>query len=89
MDEGPIGRADDVDYSQGTSGETARCRRGGFCRFLPLHRPPKRSDVRRPHETGRTITKDAADKVEDKAKDVKDRMLGRKTEGPEDHRGAM
>ena len=38
-------------------------------------------------------TKDAADKVEDKienkAKDVKDRMLGRKTEGPEDHHGVM
>jgi peptidoglycan hydrolase-like protein with peptidoglycan-binding domain len=37
-------------------------------------------------------TKDAAnraeDKIEDKAKDVKDRMLGRKTEGPEDHHGA-
>jgi peptidoglycan hydrolase-like protein with peptidoglycan-binding domain len=34
-------------------------------------------------------TKDAAEKVEDKAKDVKDRALGNKTEGPEDHRGAM
>ena len=38
-------------------------------------------------------TKDAANKVEDKienkAKDLKDRMLGRKTEGPEDHHGAM
>ena len=89
MDEGPIGRADDAGYCGGKSGQTARSWRGGFCRFLPLHRPPKRSDVRRPHETGRTITKDAADKVEDKAKDVKDRMLGRKTEGPEDHRGAM
>jgi len=43
-------------------------------------------------KTGVQKTKDAADKVEDKveskAKDVKDRMLGRKTEGPEDHRGA-
>lgn len=36
MNEGPIGRADDVGYSQGKSGETARCWRGGFCRFLPL-----------------------------------------------------
>jgi predicted small secreted protein len=34
-------------------------------------------------------TKDAADKIGDKAKDGKDRMLGRKSEGPEDHRGAM
>ena len=36
-------------------------------------------------------TKDAAgraeDKIENKAKDVKDRLLGRKTEGPEDHHG--
>ena len=43
-------------------------------------------------KTGVQKTKDAVDKVEDKveakAKDVKDRMLGRKTEGPEDHRGA-
>jgi peptidoglycan hydrolase-like protein with peptidoglycan-binding domain len=43
-------------------------------------------------KTGVQKTKDAADRVEDKienkAKDVKDRMLGRKTEGPEDHRGA-
>jgi peptidoglycan hydrolase-like protein with peptidoglycan-binding domain len=43
-------------------------------------------------KTGVQKTKNAAykaeDKVEDKAKDVKDRMLGRKTEGPEDHRGA-
>ncbi len=42
--------------------------------------------------TGVQKTKDAADKVEDKienkTKDVKDRMLGRKTEGPEDHHGA-
>lgn len=34
-------------------------------------------------------TKDAGEKVENKAKDLKDRMLGRKTEGPEDHHGAM
>jgi peptidoglycan hydrolase-like protein with peptidoglycan-binding domain len=34
-------------------------------------------------------TKDAAHKVADKTKDMKDRMLGRKTEGPEDHHGAM
>jgi peptidoglycan hydrolase-like protein with peptidoglycan-binding domain len=44
-------------------------------------------------KTGVQKTKDAVDKVEDKveakAKDVKDRMLGRKTEGPEDHHGAM
>ena len=37
-------------------------------------------------------TKDAVakvgDTIGDKAKDVKDRMLGRKSEGPEDHRGA-
>jgi peptidoglycan hydrolase-like protein with peptidoglycan-binding domain len=43
-------------------------------------------------KTGVQKTKDAADrvenKIEDKAKDVKDRMLGRKTEGPEDHHGA-
>jgi peptidoglycan hydrolase-like protein with peptidoglycan-binding domain len=43
-------------------------------------------------KTGVQKTRDAADKVEDKienkAKDVKDRMLGRKTEGPEDHHGA-
>ena len=44
-------------------------------------------------KTGVQETKDGAakaeDKVEAKAKDVKDRMLGRKTEGPEDHHGAM
>jgi peptidoglycan hydrolase-like protein with peptidoglycan-binding domain len=44
-------------------------------------------------KTGVQKTKDGAnkaeDKVEDKAKDVKDRMLGHKTEGPEDHHGAM
>jgi peptidoglycan hydrolase-like protein with peptidoglycan-binding domain len=39
-------------------------------------------------DTGVQKTKAAGEKVEDKAKDVKDRMLGRKTEGPEDHRGA-
>jgi peptidoglycan hydrolase-like protein with peptidoglycan-binding domain len=50
-------------------------------------------------DTGVQKTKDTADKVEDKAKDashkvadktkdVKDRMLRRKTEGPEDHHGA-
>jgi peptidoglycan hydrolase-like protein with peptidoglycan-binding domain len=43
-------------------------------------------------DTGVQKTKDTANKVEDKienkAKDVKDRMLGRKTEGPEDHHGA-
>jgi peptidoglycan hydrolase-like protein with peptidoglycan-binding domain len=39
-------------------------------------------------DTGVQKTKDAGEKVVDKAKDVKDRMLGRKTEGPEDHRGA-
>jgi peptidoglycan hydrolase-like protein with peptidoglycan-binding domain len=43
-------------------------------------------------KSGVQQTKDAADKVEDKvekkAKDVKDRTLGRKTEGPEDHHGA-
>ena len=43
-------------------------------------------------KTGVQKTKDAAykvkDKIEDTAKDVKDRMLGRKTEGPVDHRGA-
>jgi peptidoglycan hydrolase-like protein with peptidoglycan-binding domain len=43
-------------------------------------------------KTGVQKTKDAAgkveDKIEEKAKDVKDRMLGRKTEGPEDHHGA-
>jgi peptidoglycan hydrolase-like protein with peptidoglycan-binding domain len=43
-------------------------------------------------KTGVQKTKDAVDKVEDKvedkAKDVKGRVLGRKTEGPEDHRGA-
>jgi peptidoglycan hydrolase-like protein with peptidoglycan-binding domain len=43
-------------------------------------------------KTGVQNTKDAAEKVWDKTKDttkdVKDRMLGRKTEGPEDHRGA-
>ena len=44
-------------------------------------------------KSGVQKTKDTADKVAhkvgDKAKDVKDRMLGRKTEGPEDHHGAM
>jgi len=40
-------------------------------------------------DTGVQKTKDAAQKVEDKAKDLKDRALGNKTEGPEDHRGAM
>jgi len=43
-------------------------------------------------KTGVQKTKDAAekvgDKIEDKTKDMKDRMLGRKTEGPEDHHGA-
>jgi len=43
-------------------------------------------------KSGVQKTKDAVekaeDKVEDKAKDVKARMLGRKTEGPEDHHGA-
>jgi peptidoglycan hydrolase-like protein with peptidoglycan-binding domain len=43
-------------------------------------------------KTGVQKTKDAVDKVEDRveAKDKagKDRMLGRKTEGPEDHHGA-
>lgn len=43
-------------------------------------------------KSGVEKTKDAVgkaeDKVEEKAKDVKDRMLGRKTEGPEDHHGA-
>jgi peptidoglycan hydrolase-like protein with peptidoglycan-binding domain len=34
-------------------------------------------------------TKDAAEKVGDKAKDVKDRMLARKSEGPEGQQGAM
>ena len=34
-------------------------------------------------------TKKAEDNVEDKATDMKDPMLGRKTEGPEDHHGAM
>ena len=47
--------------------------------------------VKEKAKTGVQKTKDAAgraeDKIEDKAKDVKDRMLGRKTEGPEDHRG--
>lgn len=40
-------------------------------------------------DTGVQKTKAAAEKVEDKAKDLKDRALGNKTEGPEDHRGAM
>src|ERR1051326_6638933 len=43
-------------------------------------------------KAGYQKTKDAAERAEDKseakAKDVKDRVLGRKTEGPEDHRGA-
>ena len=43
-------------------------------------------------KSGVQKTKDAVEKAEDKveakAKDVKDRMLGRKTEGPEDHHGA-
>jgi predicted small secreted protein len=43
-------------------------------------------------KTGVQKTKDAVDKVEDrveaKAKAGKDRILGRKTEGPEDHHGA-
>ena len=55
MDEGPIGTTDDGGYSRGTSGQPARCWRGGFCRFLSLHRSPKRSDVRRPNGTDRTI----------------------------------
>src|SRR5690349_22171921 len=55
---------------------------------------PARGDdtVRQKAKTAVQKTKDAAnraeDKIEDKAKDVKDRMLGRKTEGPEDHHGA-
>jgi peptidoglycan hydrolase-like protein with peptidoglycan-binding domain len=44
-------------------------------------------------KTGFQKTKDAAskaeDKVEDKAKDMKDRMTGHKKEGPEDHHGPM
>jgi peptidoglycan hydrolase-like protein with peptidoglycan-binding domain len=44
-------------------------------------------------KTGVQKTKDdtnkAEDNVEDKATDMKDPMLGRKTEGPEDHHGAM
>jgi peptidoglycan hydrolase-like protein with peptidoglycan-binding domain len=58
-----------------------------------LTAPAKADTVGQKTKTGVQKTKDAADKVEDKiedkAKDVKDRMLGRKNEGPEDHRGAM
>jgi peptidoglycan hydrolase-like protein with peptidoglycan-binding domain len=40
-------------------------------------------------DAGVQKTKDTAEKVENKAKDLKDRALGNKTEGSEDHRGAM
>jgi peptidoglycan hydrolase-like protein with peptidoglycan-binding domain len=57
-----------------------------------LTAPASADTVGQKVKTGVQKTKDAADKVEDKiedkAKDVKDRVLVRKTEGPEDHRGA-
>jgi peptidoglycan hydrolase-like protein with peptidoglycan-binding domain len=58
-----------------------------------LAAPVKADTVGQKVKAGVQKTKDGAnkleDKIEDKAKDVKDRMVGRKTEGPEDHHGAM